>query len=285
MIDLADRIITAVRTHVSTALAPIIERLAAVEQRPPEPGERGPQGLPGERGPQGEPGPQGAAGTPGERGAPGPTGERGLDGIQGPQGPSGERGSDGRDGREGKDGRDGASGKDALELDIAPTIDPSRSYPRGTWAQHGGGIVRAVRNTDPITGGDIVAAGWATMIRGISSVAVTQLDNRAAMVTVTYSDGGEVGHQLAVPSIIYRGVWQERDYAPGDTVTWDGSLWHCMSATSERPGTGDTWRLAAKRGRDGKDGRDGLKGDKGDRGAEGRAGRDLTQMGPDGSRH
>jgi hypothetical protein len=62
--------------------------------------------------------------------------------------------------------------------------------------------------------------------------------------------------ELGFPVMLYRGVFTEREYERGDTVTWAGSLWHCDAVkTTEKPGDGSTsWTLAAKRGRDGKDG-------------------------------
>lgn len=71
------------------------------------------------------------------------------------------------------------------------------------------------------------------------------------------------------------------DYIRGDAVTHGGSLWIAQKATEDKPGTSDAWRLAVKCGRDGKHGKDG---ERGERGPEGRAGRDLTQIGPDGSK-
>ena len=291
MAAIAEQVVGAVRAFVAAAVAPLAARLQALEQRQPERGERGPEGpagAPGERGPQGlagapgERGPQGLAAAPGTDGRDGRDGKDGRDGAPGLAGAPGERGLDGRD------GAPGAPGRDALEMDIAPAIDAARSYPRGTWAQHAGGIVRAIRNTDPLEAsqGDLTAAGWAVQVRGVAGIALMQTDERTYALSLTYSDGSTQRHDLSVPALIDRGVWQELAYAPGDAVTWDGSLWIRQAGhADERPGTGKAWRLAVKRGRDGKDGRDGLKGDKGDRGAEGRPGRDLTQMGPDGGRY
>ena len=60
--------------------------------------------------------------------------------------------------------------------------------------------------------------------------------------------------ELELPVPIYRGVYEpERAYRPGDNVTFGGSTWICQAATSTRPGEGDGWTLAVKRGRDGKD--------------------------------
>lgn len=64
---------------------------------------------------------------------------------------------------------------------------------------------------------------------------------------------GEIEHafeiKFAVP--IYRGVYREQDqYEPGDMVTWGGSVWHCDKETGDKPGLGDAWTLAVKKGRD-----------------------------------
>jgi hypothetical protein len=82
---------------------------------------------------------------------------------------------------------------------------------------------------------------------------------------------------------VYRGVHKDGEqYERGDTVTWGGSLYHCNEPTTDKPGAGSAaWTLAVKRGQDGKDGKPGIKGDPG---PEGRPGKDLTQMGPDGSK-
>ena len=53
----------------------------------------------------------------------------------------------------------------------------------------------------------------------------------------------------------YRDVFDgATDYAAGDVVTDDGSLWLCKATTTtDRPGTSSAWKLICKRGKDGKD--------------------------------
>jgi hypothetical protein len=81
-----------VRQQITVSLLPLAERLAAVEARQPERGEKGDPGEAGEPGSAGEPGPQGERGTDGlpgrdgEAGAPGAPGERGERGPEGPAG-------------------------------------------------------------------------------------------------------------------------------------------------------------------------------------------------------
>jgi hypothetical protein len=56
----------------------------------------------------------------------------------------------------------------------------------------------------------------------------------------------------ARPTMQYRGTWEAgKQYVPGDFCTHGGSVWHCNSATLDRPGaTPTSWTLAVKRGAD-----------------------------------
>lgn len=147
-----------------------------------------------------------------------------------------------------------ADGRDALALDILPAIDSDKSYPRGTFASHDGGLWRAHANT-------IGMRGWECIVDGVKAIAVEQhpTDPRQVTVTVSKASGAVSAEQLTVPSMIYRGVFAPGQFAPGDTVTWGGSLWHCDEATADKPGEVGSkgWTLAAKRGRDGRDGTNG----------------------------
>lgn len=210
---------------------------------PPEPGPAGPQGPQGERGADGAPG---AAGETGPQGAKGEPGEPGPAGEAGPGGERGER------------GERGEAGRDAFELDVLTGLVEGKSYPRGTLAQHRGGTIRAFRDTDPLIGegADFRDKGWHVVMNGIASETEEVLDEGRELVRVTrYTDGREMRRSIRFAAMIYRGVWTERGYHPGDCVTWAGSVWHCERATSEKPGgAGGEWRLMVKRGRDGKDG-------------------------------
>lgn len=74
-------------------------------------------------------------------------------------------------------------------------------------------------------------------------------------VTVRFTKGDKIKEfTFTIPTMIFRGVYkQETAYEQGDTVTWAGSCWVALKATTEKPGTGTEWQLAVKRGRDGKD--------------------------------
>ena len=53
-------------------------------------------------------------------------------------------------------------------------------------------------------------------------------------------------------SLNYRGVFRDGvEHQAGDIVTFDGSMWHCNAATTDRSGgTSNSWTMCVKRGRD-----------------------------------
>ncbi len=261
------------------------KRIDALEARAPEKGERGEKGLDGERGqdgatgepgrpgdpgepgpkgdrgPQGEPGEPGRPGDPGANGAPGERGpqgekgdagergEKGEQGEPGPRGPAGDPGEKGLDGRDGRDGKDGPAGRDALQIDVLPAINAERSYARGTYASHAGGLWVARRATEGME-------GWECIVDGLAAIDLAQKDARNFVLTLRTASGRNIERALQVPAMVYRGVFKEgAEYARGDTVTWGGSLWHCDEDTASKPDAVGTkaWTLCAKRGTNGKD--------------------------------
>lgn len=91
-------------------------------------------------------------------------------------------------------------------------------------------------------------------------------------ITIKMSRDGRVkAWPIALPYQRYQGVYQDgKSYSHGDTTTWAGSLWHCATPTTSKPGDGSKdWSLIAKRGRDGKDGKDGAQGPAGKDGKPG----------------
>lgn len=204
----------------------------------PQNGERGEPGAPGQKGDKGEPGDPGAAGAagiPGERGERGETGERGEPGQPG----------ESIEGPAGADGRDGRDGRDALDLEIAPAIDLARSYPRDSYATHAGGLWRAFQKTRGLR-------GWECLVDGIDAIRVELGDGRRILVRIQKSSGEALEQTLDLPVMLYRGVWRAGEYAPGDVVTFAGSLWHCNRKTGDKPGQSDAYTLCVKSGRPGR---------------------------------
>ncbi len=195
----------------------LAERLKKLEERPPA--ERGEKGAPGES-------------VKGERGEPGQS-------VKGEKGDAGD------------------PGRDAVQIDPLPYIEADRSYARGTYASHRGGLVRATRTTDYLdtlrAGETVESKGWQIILSGIAEQTVEQVDERSFVVRLTDTAGRATEKRCALPVMIYRGVWREAEYQRGDTATWGGSLWHCEEPTSEKPGTGKAWKLCVKKGADGKD--------------------------------
>lgn len=309
--QLADQVLATMKGWMQRNVQPLFDRVKALEDRPlvvgekGDPGERGADGAPGlagkdgrdgidgkdgAPGADGEPGATGPAGPQGERGEKGEKGDPGERGEPGPQGPAGEpggpgpAGEKGADGIDGRDGREGEPGRDAVHVDVLDGIDGAKRYQRGTFASYRGGIIRAFKATDPLgADGDLERCGWHVVVRGIDDIAVTiGEDMRTVQLGLKMTDGKLVEKSLTTAAIVYRGVWKPGQYSAGDAVTREGSTWIARADTEATPGEGETpWQLAVKKGRDG---RDGIRGEKGERGAEGRAGRDLTQLGPNGSK-
>lgn len=146
-------------------------------------------------------------------------------------------------------GKDGADGRDALTLEVLPFIDEEKSYPRGSYATHNGGLWRAYEKTHGMR-------GWECLVDGVAGIDIQQSEQRCFTLTVSRTSGASETKSFDVPVMIYQGVFKSgQEYLPGDTVTWGGSLWHCDEQTQDKPGEAGSkgWTLAAKRGRDGRD--------------------------------
>lgn len=271
---------------------------------------RGPQGTPGERGaegPQGQAGPSGESvkGDRGEKGDAGPAPtveqlrelvlpavERAVSAIPIPK--DGERGPPGLNGKDAEPyhpdtvramlmelvskavsdlpkAQDGAPGRDAAQIDYRDGIDEAKSYPRGTHALYRGGVIVALRATDPIDG-DILKAGWAVAQNGLHEEVDEDFDSgRVRRTTKTFTDGKVALYERKTAIQLYRGIWINREYERGDIVTRGGSQWYCdVDRTDAPPDTGSTdWKLCVKRGTNGKDGKDGERGTPGPEGKPG----------------
>lgn len=280
-----------VRDGVAALREAVNKRIDELEARlntmpPPEKGAKGDPGEPGAS-VVGPIGPQGQRGEPGKdavvnipeivsavlASVPMPT--NGIDGKDGINGKDGAPGKDGIDGKSGDRGENGRDGRDALQLDILPAVDLSRSYPRNTYARYDGGLIRSFRDTVP--GESLEKSGWEVVVAGLSSIAITQLEDPREFTVTCKTTGQEVvSGSFRMPAMIYRAIYQQgTEYAKGDVVTWAGSAWHCQNDTKEAPGKSEDWKLMVKEGRSGKDGKDG---ERGQQGQKGEAGRDLTQM-------
>ena len=139
-------------------------------------------------------------------------------------------------------------GRDAIDLEILPTIDEAKQYPRGTYAAHRGGLWKSFERTHGMR-------GWECIVDGVDAVNIAQDGEREFSVTLAKSSGHEVVQKFAMPIQIYKGVFREGDqYDAHDNVTWAGSQWtSTKSQNTDKPGTSDAWTLTVKAGRNGKD--------------------------------
>lgn len=215
------------------------------------PGERGEKGEPGAPGTAGDIGPTGERGEKGDKGEKGEQGERGEPGKDGEPGPAGLPGQPGAKGLDGAAGRDGEPGRDAAHLEILPGIDQQRSYVRGTYAKHAGGLWRSFETTTGMK-------GWECIVEGIAHFSIEQQPEnpRKFFMNLATSSGAEQVREFNLPVVLYRGIFKEGDaYEAGDSVTWGGSTWIALQDTKSKPDSVDgTWRLAVKKGAPGKDG-------------------------------
>ena len=195
----------------------------------------------------------------------GTNGKDGRDGIDGKDGKDGRDGVDGRtptreeikalipepvagkDGTNGRDGKDGTDGRDGLDISPLPLIDETRSYPRGTYATHKGGLWRSFEQTSGMK-------GWECIVNGFNGFEEEQIDERTFVVRC-FTSTGVIEKTRKVASMVYRQLWvAAKDYEQGDCVTWGGSMWVAIPHDGQykQPGTeGSGWRLAVRAGRDG----------------------------------
>lgn len=166
--------------------------------------------------------------------------------------PKAKDGRDGVDGRDGANGRDGADGRDALQLEILPSIDFDKSYPRGTYAMRDGGLFRSYQRTQG-------QHGWECVVAGVRDFDIDFEDERTLVVRASTTDHQTVTKRYQLPSLVYRGVYSnKRAYLRGDVVTCAGSLWHAqVDAPAHKPGVARPdgekhWQLCVKKGTDGR---------------------------------
>lgn len=90
-------------------------------------------------------------------------------------------------------------------------------------------------------------------VAGSSNAIKKWLGSRVAEAEQTIAKLAERIVELEAAPIRYRGVWQRsEEYKRGAVVTESGSCWHAAkdAPIGERPGTGDSWQLMVKAGKD-----------------------------------
>jgi hypothetical protein len=155
----------------------------------------------------------------------------------------GEKGDKGDPGEPGRDGVDGAPGRDGLDV---------VKFLRGE-SGHLIGVLRDGTTTDL---GEYVGKDGEPGRDGFGFDDLKFEHDGEREFKLRFIKGDAVKEfPFRVPVMIYRGVYREGEqYEQGDVCTWGGSLWHCDTQTKDKPGGEQKcWTLAAKKGRDGKD--------------------------------
>lgn len=178
----------------------------------------------------------------------------------------------------GKDGHDGANGVGLTGALIDREGNLVLTFSNGDTKSVGVVVGRDGKDGVDGTDGERGPAGF-----DLEDFSVAQADDSRTIELIFEAGETRFVRELEFPVAIYRGVFKDGEtYAVGDMVTWGGSVWSCTNASAEKPGDGAKgWMLAVKKGRDGRDGKDGERGPEGKAGPKGR---DLTQIGTDGSK-
>ena len=257
-----EKFVDGIHEYFAKEFSPILARVKAIEERQPDKGdqgERGEKGDQGDQGSQGEPGINGKDGAQGEQGAPGEQGEKGESGIDGKDGAPGERGEKGESGIDGKSITeddvekllDRVISKHVLDLErrtndmVQKAIDKIIQPKDGIDGKDGEKGIDGAPGADGKDGAD----GF-----GFDDLEVVQLDEKRLQIVFT-KDDRKKEFVIDMPILIDQGVYQQgKTYSKGDGVTWAGSFWIAQkNSPNQKPGSGNEWRLAVKRGRDAKE--------------------------------
>lgn len=166
--------------------------------------------------------------------------------------PDAIKGDPGQDGRDGEDGADGASV--ALE-DVERMVEGRVAAWALDFERRAQGVLERAIDRIPAPADGKDGRDGSDGI-GFDDLTVEHDGERG--IVLRFARGSEVKEfPMSFPVTIDRGVYKDDSaYQRGDAVTWGGSLWIAQKdAPDSKPGTGDGWRLAVKKGRDGKDGK------------------------------
>jgi hypothetical protein len=98
-----------------------------------------------------------------------------------------------------------------------------------------------------------IANGFAPSVREFIVAAVEPVRSENARLSAELVGLRDRVKELeSRPSLKYAGIWKsDAVYGSGTFITDGGSVWHAQRASvGERPGSGDAWQLAVKKGRD-----------------------------------
>ena len=170
----------------------------------------------------------------GKDGEPGPRGEKGVDGVDGKDGANGVNGKDGRDGADGADGKPGRDGLDVKDM----------------FRAEGGRLVAVLSDGTTKDLGKFVGDPG----KDGADFSQCEIEYDGERTITIKGAGGVLVKRVPLP--FDRGYWGEGSKAEkGDIVTHNGVAWIATGDTEAEPIAGaDGWRVFARKGKDGKDG-------------------------------
>lgn len=163
----------------------------------------------------------------------------------------GEKGADGTDGKDGANGVDGNDGISPTPEAVAEALDGKfASWALGFERQANEVLTRAIDKIQPPKDGEDGKDGR----DGVGVDGMTTERDGTGRVIHRWMHGEEVVKEFETREFVDAGVWRpETDYLQSNGVTFGGSFWIAQKDTPvQKPGDGDGWRLAVKKGRDGK---------------------------------
>ncbi|EED1743578.1 phage portal protein, partial [Escherichia coli O157:H7] len=86
-------------------------------------------------------------------------------------------------------------GRDATALEILPAIDDQKSFPRGSYATHQGGLWRAYEKTYGMR-------GWECLVDGVADIDVSMTGERSFSVVVRQSSGQRTEKTFSLPVML-----------------------------------------------------------------------------------
>jgi hypothetical protein len=278
-----EKFVGGLHEYIERAFSPVLQRLAVLEDREAQRGEKGDPGASGERGFTGYTGAQGEKGDAGERGLQGEKGEPGVNGrdadpidakdivaelLGGPEiktlvdlhvAEAVEKFFGANPVQHGKDGRDGKDGAQGLPGDRGEKGETGSDGigQAGAMIDRDGCLIITTTKGEAVKLGVVVGRDGATGKDGADFTDAT-FDYDGVRTLTIKGRGGEITKTLPVP--IDRGYWAEGKSAEkGDIFTESGSAWIALRDTKAKPGheSKEDWRLFARKGKDGVDGRNG----------------------------
>lgn len=266
MEKLAAALAPVLRAMIERATAPLAERVRQLEDRPQ------PEAIPGERGPEGPPGKDAQPLALEDVTAALLSAaelrtlvdlhvaEAVADYLQRNPPPAGEKGEPGRDGKDGAS----VSMEDVERMVQARMAQWELDFERRAQGVLERAVDRLPKPQDGKDGRDGVDGKDGADGFGLDDLVIE--DDGERCIKLRFVRGDLVRErEVRFPTVIDRGVYRHGErYQRGDGVTFAGSWWIAQKdAPEDKPGQGDGWRLAVKRGRDGKDGKDGERGPEG----------------------